>query len=776
MATNKFSKQSTTKKSAKKTLRRRASGKASVAKGRKFEDDVAELYRLQGAEVVQNIEVCNKKVDILVTFSYPVSHRVIVECKDESKSVDANQRVMQFHGLLTSARKAGEAESAEIITRVSWGDAAKGYANREGIRLLTYAEKIASLIDFTRYLKELVSKFEDRDPARPSEPALGKYYVDLSAVRFVQGGEEQIKVIDTYVQRWLGKNDTQQHLAIFGEYGAGKSTFCQKLAHDLASSFLKDPNSSRIPILLNLREFIGKLDIEAYITSFLDRECKVTNPKIDLFRAMNDAGIFLLIFDGLDEMAVKVDADTLESNLIEIDKLAVSPYSKTILTSRPEYFVSAKEEQEAVSPTLNPLAGRKTKYDPIKIQPWDEKQVEEFLQKRVPLFEGATETWEFYSDRIKSIGSLSDLSQRPVLLDMIVKTLPALIASKIPINRPNLYATYLDGEIKRQKIQKRRTLLITKEDRLSLLQQMAVSVYNGDILVINFADARNLIEERIKPLKYELEAHTRDFLTNSFLIRRGDEYHFSHKSIMEYLVAAQFNEEIKTDAPHAFGDSPLQYAIVDFLKEFEPDDDTLLKWIDKTKQRPFPRGIYLGGNAATLLCALSKDALAGRDLSGASLLGANLRLANLNETKLKGTLLRGVNLEAARFSKEQLVEATLVDSDVLCLGVSLKVESQLMFHNMVSNIERLLQMGESNRTRVNSWSYKTSAEGVALICARIYLSKKEFLDPIRDIFSSQVDEVALYSSEYEQLVNKYPGFNHLILYVLDEYVYRSSKL
>jgi type II secretory pathway predicted ATPase ExeA len=772
MATNKSSKQSTTKKSAKKTLKRRASGKASVAKGRKFEDDVAELYRLQGAEVVQNIEVCNKKVDILVTFSYPVSHRVIVECKDESKSVDANQRVMQFHGLLTSARKAGEAESAEIITRVPWGDAAKGYANREGIRLLTYAEKIASLIDFTRYLKELVSKFEDRDPARPSEPALGKYYVDLSAVRFVKGGEKQIKVIDTYVQRWLGKNDTQQHLAIFGEYGAGKSTFCQKLAHDLASSFLQDPNSSRIPILLNLREFIGKLDIEAYITSFLDRECKVSNPKIDLFRAMNDAGIFLLIFDGLDEMAVKVDADTLESNLMEIDKLAASPNVKVILTSRPEYFVSAKEEQEAVSPTLNPLASRKTKYDPIKIQPWDEKQVEEFLQKRVPLVEGATETWEFYSDRIKSIGSLSDLSQRPVLLDMIVKTLPVLIASKTPINRPNLYATYLDGEIKRQRIQKRRTLLITKEDRLSLLQQMAVSVYHGDIPVINFADARNLIEEKIKPPKYELEAHTRDFLTNSFLIRKGDEYHFSHKSIMEYLVAAQFNEEIKTDAPHAFGRHPLQPAIVAFLKEFEPDVDTLLKWIDKTKERTLSKEAYLGGNAATLLCALSKDALAGKDLTGASLRGANLRLANLSGTKLKGTWLRDVKLEAARFSKEQLVEATLLESYVLFLGVSLEGEPGRIFHNVATNTRRLLQVEGASETYLLHWHGESSVGGVLLICATVYLSKKDFLDPIRDIFSSQFDEVALYSSEYEQLVNKYPRFNYLILYVLGEHVYR----
>src|ERR1051325_6658451 len=117
MATKKSSKQSAQKESAKKSLERRDRGKASVAKGRKFEDDVADLYRLQGAEVVQNIEICNKKVDILATHSYPVRHRVIVECKDESRAVDANQRVMQFHGLLDSARKTGEAEWGGRIPR-----------------------------------------------------------------------------------------------------------------------------------------------------------------------------------------------------------------------------------------------------------------------------------------------------------------------------------------------------------------------------------------------------------------------------------------------------------------------------------------------------------------------------------------------------------------------------------------------------------------------------------------------------------------------------------
>src|SRR6185503_16987715 len=93
----------------------------SVEKGRSFEDQVADLYRLLGARVTQNIEIHQKKVDILATFRIPGSsreHTVIVECKNEQRSVAANQRIMAFKGLLDVARKDGIADSAEIVTRV----------------------------------------------------------------------------------------------------------------------------------------------------------------------------------------------------------------------------------------------------------------------------------------------------------------------------------------------------------------------------------------------------------------------------------------------------------------------------------------------------------------------------------------------------------------------------------------------------------------------------------------------------------------------------------
>jgi hypothetical protein len=69
----------------------------------------------------------------------------------------------------------------------------------------------------------------------------------------------------------------------------------------------------------------------------------------------------------------------LESNLLEIEKLASSKRSRALLTSRPEYFVSVREESEALSPRINPFLYRDAEYEPLKILPWNGDQVETIL-------------------------------------------------------------------------------------------------------------------------------------------------------------------------------------------------------------------------------------------------------------------------------------------------------------------------------------------------------------------------------------------------------------
>lgn len=642
-------------------------GNQSVEKGVKFEMMVAELFRLLGARVLQNIEICQKKVDMLVVFGVPGStamHRVLVECKDEKHTRAQNQRVMEFAGLLGTARKANEADSATIITRNHWSDQAKGFAQQSGIELITYDQKLAQLIDFTEYLRILVDRFEKTNFERPGEAPLAQYYVDLEAQSSTGKGP-----LDKYVHNWLDQRDTQKQLAVLGEYGTGKTAYCYKLAHDLASSWLAQPCSGRIPILLNLRDFIKTLRIEAVVTSFLDEQCGVLNPRYRLFNLMNEAGLFLIILDGFDEMAVKVDADTLDFNLHEIEKLAAPVKSKVIITSRTEYFISTAEEISSLSPMTELLPIRNITYDTLKILLWGERQISEFLKKRVPLITETKQDWIYYYNIITKIPGFSDLSIRPVLLEMVVKTLPQLIAEKKPINRPNLYTAYLKQELKRQKITQRRQLLIDHDTRFSLLEGLASGFYTGTFNEMTFADAVKEIRRHISLPNQELEAYTRDFLTCSFLVRQGDEYRFSHRSIMEFLVATVLNREISQGVANVLNRKSIDPVVMKFLLELHPTTNQLWEMLE-IERKEHDKGVnWLAGNVVTLLSLIDPESLAGKNLSSLIIRDASLSNADLRGANLADSTMINTNIVGARFLKEDLLPVKLQDVTihVLCL-------------------------------------------------------------------------------------------------------------
>jgi hypothetical protein len=736
----------------------------SSEKGKKFEDAVADIYRLLGAEVIQNIQICNKKVDILATFKVPGSsdvHRVLVECKDEARVRAQNQRVLEFKGLLDNARKSGEANSAEIITRVAWGDAAKGAALQSSISLFTFQQKISRLIDFSDYLRDIVRRFEVEDPTRPGEPPLGKYYVDLSAERPTNGQTAPIPVIDEYIRAWLAAN-RRRHVAVLGEFGTGKSSFCLKLAYDLAQACLAEPGKARVPILLSLREFTKTLNIEALITSFLDRECGVINPRFRLFKAMNDAGMFVLILDGFDEMATRVDADTLEINLQEVEKLAAAAETRLILTSRTEFFVSAAEERRALRPKAELLATRNQEYEPVKILPWEPEQIELFIERRVPLIPEATEDWTHYRNQILGIPELRDLSHRPVLLDMIVKTLPELISSGKPINRCSLYETYLRGEIKRQKIQKKRVLLLTDDTRFALMRELALRFLSPPSGEFTFADALGLITEHAGPPRHEAEAWTREFLNCSFLVREGDAYRFSHRSIMEYLVARALAEEITARQPAHFRHCPLTPVIAGFLSELGPDTATLWDWVHTTKGSSEADTEYLGGNAVTILSTLDRSALAGQDLQDTVLIGADLSGCDLRPANMRGATLKSVDLVEALYREEDLQELKLLDAvmSVLVVGSQATAGSRRAHrdytHEWWEGVGKAL--GRRRAELLGGWISHFSGDDVVYAWLQIRVRGIARIRPVLEAIrrSSGVQAAAAFVDEREELLQRLP--------------------
>lgn len=226
-------------------------GKRSHEKGSDFQDKVAELYRLLGAQVTENVDVCGKKVDLLAVFSVPGGaslHRTIVECKAERTNRAQNQRVMEFKGLLETARASGCADSAEIVSLQPWSEQAKGFARQSGVSLVTYAEKLRRLIDFGPYLRKLTDavNVSSGNDVRP----LAQRYVSLGG-RVDDG--QIVPDLLAHLAHWANDTKASHPCVVLGEYGSGKTSLCRMLAAKLAEQCIKEIDRSRIPILLQSR-------------------------------------------------------------------------------------------------------------------------------------------------------------------------------------------------------------------------------------------------------------------------------------------------------------------------------------------------------------------------------------------------------------------------------------------------------------------------------------------------------------------------------------------
>jgi WD40 repeat protein len=632
---------------------------SSTAKGKEFENEIAELYRLMGYEVKQNVELLGHQIDIVLVYKLPggTETRTAVECKYLSEGNLRKDEAMESILALVDLKRNDEAQNLVIVTTNGFSKEIWNTARANKIQLLTFRELQHQILALDNYLDCIIAGFETDE--------LSKYYVDLVA----QDDEtmpNKIFPIDKYVDEWI-HNDQINHLSILGEYGTGKTSFCRKLAYDLAKKYRKDPLNNRIPILINLRDYSKVMSVRQLITDLLINEYRIRGIDFSLFEKMNRDGLFLLIFDGFDEMAQKVIFDVAYSNFSKIAELAEMKKSKLILTCRTEFFRTHEKEKEI----LVDIAKREN-FDIVYLRQFDDAQIRDFLQKRVPLIETEKKEkrgWEYYYKKIQEVFDLSDLAKRPVLLELITKYLPQLIEQGRKIDASTLYMTTIQEELKRRL--KVGATVIQRDDRIKLMKLLAAWMYNNDRLYVHYEsipDLLNLKSNFDLKTTLDIEYHLNDFLTCSFLNRDAEgNYRFSHKSLVDFLVAFKFVDDVKNNFERDFIQKPITYEVIQFIKDLNVDKETLYRWIRSTKNRSFTETKYLGGNAVSILNELEEDFAEkkldfsrtvldnanfnGQDLTGLNFRGASLTNANLSNTTLRNTDFSFAKLEGVVFTR-----------------------------------------------------------------------------------------------------------------------------
>lgn len=670
-------------------------GRRNYEKGYAFEDRVGEAYRLLGYDVEHGRIFSGRQVDFFLQLRHgDLTIRRALECK----AGDVTTR--DIDNLLTKLRLVQREFPDTLGTLVGGGsftDAVTAHAAAEGIQLTQYRDLSTQIIDANSYAKALLRESETNETYPPSlfvEPTMA--YAESSQ------GLEAFEVID----EWLKHGDWKQ-LTLLGDVGTGKSFLCHIIAQRLAQQYLDCPTENPLPLLVDLRNADREFSLEGLILTHFARR-GLGRATFDIFEYLLTEGRLVLILDGFDEMASKITPLVTTRNFHELAR-CVKGQAKVLLTCRTHYFKSRTEEEETVlggaGKNFSELA-RDLYWDLISrsgfkiayLRPFSISQVDEYIEK------ACGERAKAVRSKIDQVYNLTELSQRPMLLDMIVRSIDRLTISEI--NAVELYRVFTGVWVNRDQWRD----VMQPDEKLSFVMALARTLWGEDLQRIHYQKLQEYVGTTLSKLiddpqrLIELDGEIR---TASFLVRdEGGHYGFAHSSYAEYFLARFISDRINDGDYSSLATRRFSSEVIDFVlglvdrESLEADLSIVLT--GKYKARVSENALLIlyrlrrnilvkerglgGSEGASALrvempsvaqlqgARLSQVTLEGAVLASANFDGADLRQAIARGADLEGASLRGASLEGADLercvlrevdaSSANFVEANLNGADV----------------------------------------------------------------------------------------------------------------
>jgi WD40 repeat protein len=558
----------------------------------------------------------------------------------------------------------------------------------------TFDELIDQVADFERYFNWLEEEIRHRGIDTMYVPLgctkdeidpLTNQKIEVSRYGEEEGG------IDNYIDRWLD-DPAKEHISILGEFGTGKTWFAFYYAWIALKRYQEKKkdgtNRPRLPLVIPLRDYAKAVSVESLFSEFFFRKHEIRQLNYSAFEQLNRMGKLLLIFDGFDEMAARVDRQKTVDNFWELAKVVV-PGAKAILTCRTEHFFEAKEGRKILSAEIKAstsnLTGEAPQFEVLELEKFNDKQIRQLFS-----FRAKADTVE----RILGNPELLDLARRPVMADLILEAMPDIEEGK-PIDMSRIYLYAVRRKMQRD-ISSERTFT-SLADKLYFLCEVAREMLATSKMSLNY----RLFPERIRHLfrsavqeERDLDHWHHDMMGNTMLIRNAEGDYFSaHRSLLEFFFAyklaaelgglatdflelsqaqSHINEPIESqlytwsdyfqrqvDATGAVvpiarlkaftreslvnlnktcGQARLTAAVIDLiLPMLDKGDATtqrLLTVIEETRGKAEEEVGYVGGNVTTLLLKRDRTALEGKDLSHVVIKGADFTNASLQNTNM----------------------------------------------------------------------------------------------------------------------------------------------
>jgi WD40 repeat protein len=653
----------------------------NYAKGNRFEDEIATLYRLLGFETKQDIELSGMQIDLAIQQKTGgMTTQAIVECKDRRITSDERDQILAQQNL--AQRKLPRHRWIAVSSQGFAADA-RVALEEAGVDCVTYAELLRELLPLDNYVDGMIAEHEKfADEKWNGED----WFIRPDLVTDIV--YERMSSL-AHFSKWLGEERRNQ-LVILGDLGTGKSTLAGFLAYNLARSFRDDPLRHPAPVLIPLKDVRKEVSLEGIVINHFGQR-GIRDISFTRFEHLVRLGKIVLLFDAFDEMADRVRWDVTQSNFRELSR-AADLQGKVILTCRTHYFKDRNEQVKVIGegPRLSEVETelyrelrRRSNAEVVYLQEFDDRQIQDYLKKARP--RDHKKDWQ----KIQAIYNLKDLATRPLLLDMIVKSLPRLKAG-LEVNAANLYNVYTNIWIEREE-GKGRKFMPDRNVKLALMLELAWRMWRDEKQAVHYRELVPFVEKLVADRKIEIGdeeiADVAGEMQGASFLKRDDagNFYFMHRSFGEFFVARKINDclaDAARELPDLLNTRRYGQKTIYFLTRLDEQD----------RMREPLRQILTGGyrpnvseNALQLLYWSARiragmeekiesveklqAALAGRIPAGAKLDRANLQeitleCADLTEADLTGADLTKAKLNHATFDRAALRDASLVEASV----------------------------------------------------------------------------------------------------------------
>lgn len=543
--------------------------------GSSFEARVAQLLRSSPGykNVREQQHIRGMNVDIIFEKQWN-PHRYLtigVECKNWAKGLDRKALKSIYFDYETLLKK-GDIDELWIVTPRPVGATLQEHVNKnDKLVLLHISELEQDIINFSIYAKYLNDRFA-RDP-------LAKYYIPSR----VEPGSD---TLHSEVSKWL-ESDSGSPIAIWAGYGMGKTSYASFLASELADKFLEDP-TNRIPIFIPLGDYYTAPRLDGLFASVLTGDNGVYGYNFNTFWNLHEAGRFVVILDGFDEMKHAMSRAEFSAISREIRKLVI-PNSKVLLLGRPDAIISGEEHRELVRGSRK--AGSVDMPDEIgvtftefRIEFFKRDEYQSFLENYIKTYYRGKGKESYAKKRISDIADLDldDILRRPVQARMLAQILLNPAKSITALSKYELYNVFIeeclnyesgkperrktDNDLRRRFMQDlawwlwafKRTRTFTVDEIPAELRKAYISETTNDIGQLREFMVGSVVEERsVGSLLNEKAAGT---------------FYFPHLSFTEFLVAEYLIERALTEQDVSVLADSIGGEVKSFIRSYKGGD------------------------------------------------------------------------------------------------------------------------------------------------------------------------------------------------------------